>query len=470
MADNPLRLKSIHHVEFWVGNAKQAAYYYRQAFGFSQFAYAGLETGRRDATSYALQQGKARLVLTTPLDPDDPINDHVRRHGDGVRDIAFHVDDADAAFAEAVARGATPVSAPQDRTDEHGTDPPRGHRDLRRHDPLAHLVPRLPRPVPARATREATSPGRDAGLLRIDHMVGNVELGQMNHWADWYSQRARASRATSASTTRTSPPSTRALMSIVMSDDSYAIKFPINEPAPGRKKSQIDEYLDFYRGPGVQHVALLTTDIIAHGHDAARQRRRVPVRAAQLLRRARRARRRDRRGHRRRSATSASSSTATTRATCCSCSRSRSRTARRCSSRSSSARAAADSARATSRRCSSRSNASRRCGESLRRHAGEDRWAAGRAGMPMPIYHQLGHGPAQAAHRLPAARRRALHRGTDRQQGLHRALVAGLPRAPADAGAARRAGEASWRGRPTGQPAFRHRHFRTCRLPADAKS
>ena len=109
MADNPLRLKSIHHVEFWVGNAKQAAYYYRQAFGFSQFAYAGLETGRRDAASYALQQGKARFVLTTPYGPDDPINDHVRLHGDGVRDIAFHVDDADAAFAEAVARGAEPV-------------------------------------------------------------------------------------------------------------------------------------------------------------------------------------------------------------------------------------------------------------------------------------------------------------------------------------------------------------------------
>ena len=154
MADNPLRLKSIHHVEFWVGNARQAAYYYRQAFGFSQFAYAGLETGRRDAASYALQQGRARIVLTTPYGPEDPINDHIRLHGDGVRDICFHVDDADAAFAEAVARGAEPVSAPADRRDEHGAI---RHAAIATYGHTIHSFVSytgLPRAVPARVRSE----------------------------------------------------------------------------------------------------------------------------------------------------------------------------------------------------------------------------------------------------------------------------------------------------------------------------
>jgi 4-hydroxyphenylpyruvate dioxygenase len=237
MADNPLRLKSIHHVELWVGNARQASYYYRNAFGFSQFAYAGLETGRRESTSYALEQGKARLVLTTSFDPDDAVSDHVRRHGDGVRDIAFHVDDADAAFTEAVARGATPVAEPADRTDEHGTV---RHAAIATygdtiHSLISHRDYRGPF-LPGFLAKDV--PGRDAGLLRIDHMVGNVELGQMNRWADWYSQ-------------------------VLGFDNSYAIKFPINEPAAGRKKSQIAEYLDYYRGPGVQHIALLSADILA---------------------------------------------------------------------------------------------------------------------------------------------------------------------------------------------------------------
>ncbi|MCX6551669.1 MAG: 4-hydroxyphenylpyruvate dioxygenase [Acidobacteria bacterium] len=261
MADNPLRLKSIHHVELWVGNAKQAAYYYRHAFGFSQFAYAGLETGRRDATSYALQQGKARLVLTTPMAPDDPINDHIRLHGDGVRDIAFHVDDADAAFREAVARGAQPVSEPVDRTDGSGSI---RHAAIATYGHTIHSFisyrdyagPFLPGYVGKDA------PGREAGLLRIDHMVGNVELGRMNSWADWYSRVLGFSRYISFDDKDISTEYS-ALMSIVMSDDSFAIKFPINEPAAGKKKSQIEEYLDFYRGPGVQHIALLTTDIVA---------------------------------------------------------------------------------------------------------------------------------------------------------------------------------------------------------------
>jgi 4-hydroxyphenylpyruvate dioxygenase len=261
MPNNPLRLKSIHHVEFWVGNAKQAAHYYRQAFGFSQFAYAGLETGRRDSASYALEQGKARLVLTTAFDPDDPISDHVRRHGDGVRDIAFHVDDADAAFAEAVRRGATPVVEPRDLADANGavrhaavaTYGDTIHSFLSYRDYRGPFLPGYaPRPVP----------GRDAGLLRIDHMVGNVELGKMNAWAEWYSRVLGFARYISFDDKDISTEYS-ALMSIVMSDDSYAIKFPINEPAAGRRKSQIEEYLDYYRGPGVQHIALLTGDIVA---------------------------------------------------------------------------------------------------------------------------------------------------------------------------------------------------------------
>ncbi len=261
MADNPLRLKSIHHVEFWVGNAKQAAYFYRQAFGFSQVAYAGLETGQRDVASYLVQQGKARLVLSTPLGPDGPIADHIRRHGDGVRDIAFHVEDADAAFGEAVARGATPILAPYDRRDAHGTT---RHAAIATYGDTIHSFislrdysgPFLPGFVETRV------PGPDAGLLRIDHMVGNVELGKMNDWAEWYSRVLGFSRYISFDDKDISTDYS-ALMSIVMSDDSHAIKFPINEPATGRRKSQIEEYLDYYRGPGVQHLALLTNDIIA---------------------------------------------------------------------------------------------------------------------------------------------------------------------------------------------------------------
>jgi 4-hydroxyphenylpyruvate dioxygenase len=256
---NPLRLKSIHHVEFWVGNARQAAYYYRLGWGFSQTAYAGLETGQRDRTSYAMSQGKIRFVLTTPLSPESDASEHIRCHGDGVRDIAFHVDDADAAFAEAVRRGAVPAVEPHDCTDEHGT--------VRRSaihtygDTLHSFIsyagytgPFLPGFV------DRTVAGRDIGLLRIDHMVGNVELGRMNEWADWYSRVLGFDRFISFDDKDISTDYS-ALMSVVMSDDSQSIKFPINEPAPGRRKSQIDEYLEYYRGPGVQHVALQVTDI-----------------------------------------------------------------------------------------------------------------------------------------------------------------------------------------------------------------
>ena len=259
MSQDPLELKRIHHVEFWVGNAKQSSFFYRNAFGFSQFAYAGLETGRRDATSYALRQNKARFVLSTPLGSGGPMNEFLERHGDGVRDIVFEVADADAAYAAALERGAEGVVEPHDLKDEHGT--------VRRAaiqtygDTIHSLISFQDYSgsfLPGYEAREI--PAEDAGLLVVDHIVGNVELGQMNVWADWYSQILGFERYITFDDKDISTEYS-ALMSIVMSDDSRKVKFPINEPAAGRKKSQIEEYLDFNNGAGVQHVALLTGDI-----------------------------------------------------------------------------------------------------------------------------------------------------------------------------------------------------------------
>ncbi|HEY8548840.1 MAG TPA: 4-hydroxyphenylpyruvate dioxygenase [Vicinamibacterales bacterium] len=259
MSDNPLRLRTIHHVHFIVGNARQAAYFYRHAFGFSQKAYAGLETGQRDLASYVLAQNRTRFVLSTPLCADGWAADHLKRHGDGVVDIAFTVDDADRAFEEAVRRGARPAAEPQTLEDEHGR--------VRRasihtygdtvHSFIATDGYRGPF-LPGFVAREV--PGRETGLLRIDHIVGNVELGRMEEWCDWYSRVLGFKRYISFDDKDISTEYS-ALMSIVMSDDSHAIKFPINEPAGGRRKSQIQEYLDYYGGPGVQHIALLTADI-----------------------------------------------------------------------------------------------------------------------------------------------------------------------------------------------------------------
>jgi 4-hydroxyphenylpyruvate dioxygenase len=259
MSTNPLRLKSIHHVKFLVGNARQAAYYYRKAFGFSQFAYAGLETGERRLASYALEQGKARFVLTTPYRPDGPEADHIHRHGDGVFDVAFHVEDADAAFAAAVERGAAPAIEPRELRDAYGSV---RHAAIHTYGDTIHsfysFVDYTGPFLPGFESREIVEP--DAGILRVDHIVGNVELGKMEEWASWYSDVLGFSRYISFDDEDISTEYS-ALMSIVMSDNSFAIKFPLNEPAEGKRKSQIDEYLDFYGGPGVQHVALLTRDI-----------------------------------------------------------------------------------------------------------------------------------------------------------------------------------------------------------------
>jgi 4-hydroxyphenylpyruvate dioxygenase len=260
MSDNPLKLRSIHHVEFWVGNARQAAYFYRQAFGFSQIAYAGLETGQRDRTSYVLAQGKARLLLSSPLDPNSAIAEHTARHGDAVRDIAFLVDDAERAFDEAVRRGAKPAVEPRDLSDKCGSVRQAAIHTYGDtiHSFISYKDYRGPF-LPGFATREI--PGEPVGILRIDHIVGNVELGKMNEWAEWYSRVLGFRRFVSFDDKDISTEFS-ALMSIVMSDDSFSIKFPINEPAEGRKKSQIQEYLDFHHGPGVQHIALLTADIV----------------------------------------------------------------------------------------------------------------------------------------------------------------------------------------------------------------
>ncbi len=256
-----MKLKRIHHVEFWVGNAKQAAFFYRKAFGFSQVGYAGLETGVRDRASYLLGQDRIRFVLTTPLDGEGPLGEFLRVHGDGVRDIAFEVDDADAAFAEAVARGAEPAIEPHDVTDENGTV---RRAAIRTYGDTIHSLiskldydgPFLPGYEERRIDEEGT------GLVAVDHVVGNVELGKMDVWAGFYERVFGFERYISFDDKDISTEYT-ALMSVVMSDEQRVVKFPINEPAEGRNRSQIQEYLDYHKGAGVQHVAVLTHDILA---------------------------------------------------------------------------------------------------------------------------------------------------------------------------------------------------------------
>jgi len=257
---NPLGLKRIHHVEFWVGNAKQAAFYYRKAFGFSQLAYSGLETGNRQFASYVLAQNKVRFVLSTPFDPSHPASEHIKMHGDGVRDIALSVEDADFAYHEALRRGAIGVSEPHDVTDANGTV---RRSAIRTYGDTIHSFLSakdyegafLPGFTPAEVA------GEPVGIAAVDHMVGNVELGKMAEWCEWYSNVMGFSRYITFDDKDINTEYS-ALMSIVMSDDNRVVKFPINEPASGKKKSQIQEYLEAYYGPGVQHVALLCGDVI----------------------------------------------------------------------------------------------------------------------------------------------------------------------------------------------------------------
>lgn len=276
---NPLGLKKIHHVEFYVGNAKQAEFYYRKAFGFSRAAYSGLETGNRETTSYLLRQNRVNFVLTTPLSPEHPAAEHVKQHGDGVRDIAFQVDDADHAFHESVKRGATAVVEPRDVTDENGTV---RHAAIATYGDTIHSFysyvsdKDLAKPsngngnsntkykftgvfLPGFVVQE--SAGEEVGIQLVDHIVGNVELGKMNYWCDFYRDVLGFFRYITFDDKDISTEYS-ALMSIVMSDGGHNIKFPINEPAEGKGgKSQIQEYIDFYRSAGAQHIALLCKDI-----------------------------------------------------------------------------------------------------------------------------------------------------------------------------------------------------------------
>ncbi len=256
------------YIEFFVGNAKQAAHYYRSAFGFQLVGYRGPETGVRDRASYLLQQDKIRFVITTAIRPDlsdeaKLIADHVARHGDGVRDLALWVDDARDAFEKAVERGAIPVHEPRVMSDDDGEVI---IASIRTYGETIHSL------VERRNYRGLFMPGfrkvkprynpEPVGLRYVDHCVGNVELGRMNTWVDFY---ATVMGFRNLLTFDDSDISTEysSLMSKVMANGNDRIKFPINEPAKGKKKSQIDEYLEFYYGPGVQHMALATNDIVA---------------------------------------------------------------------------------------------------------------------------------------------------------------------------------------------------------------
>ncbi|MBA3317776.1 MAG: 4-hydroxyphenylpyruvate dioxygenase [Gemmatimonadales bacterium] len=249
-------------VEFFVGNAKQAAQYYRSAFGYQLLAYRGPETGTRDRASYLLQQNKVRLVLTSALTPEHPIADHVTRHGDGVRDIALWVDNAREAFALAVERGARPAQEPVELRDEGGaviiaaihTYGDTIHSLVERRNYRGAFLPGF-RPVESRY-----DPG-PVGLQHVDHCVGNVELGRMNTWVKFYED-VMGFRNLISFDDKDISTEYSSLMSKVVASGNERIKFPINEPAQGKKKSQIDEYLEFYRGPGVQHLAIATDDII----------------------------------------------------------------------------------------------------------------------------------------------------------------------------------------------------------------
>jgi len=250
-------------IEFYVGNAKQASHYYRSAFGFELLAYRGPETGTRDRASYLLQQNKVRLVLTTPLSPDHPIAAHIHRHGDGVRDIALWVDDAREAFQVAVERGARGAQEPTVLRDEDGEVVLAGIHTYG--DTIHSLVERRNyRGLFLPGFQAVSSPFTPApvGLLHVDHCVGNVELGAMNTWVKFY-QDVMGFRNLISFDDKDISTEYSSLMSKVVASGNDRIKFPINEPAQGRKKSQIDEYLEFYRGPGVQHLAIATNDIVS---------------------------------------------------------------------------------------------------------------------------------------------------------------------------------------------------------------
>ncbi len=257
-----LPIKGTDYVELYVGNAKQSAHFYKTAFGFQSEAYAGPETGMRDRVSYVLRQDKIRLVLTTPLTADHPINEHLALHGDGVKVIALWVDDATSAFEETTKRGAKSYLEPQREEDENGYVVRSG---IHTYGDTVHIF------VERGAYEGVFLPGfekweshynpPETGLKYIDHMVGNVGWNEMNTWAEFYARVMGFAQLISFDDKDISTEYT-ALMSKVMSNGNGRIKFPINEPAKGKKKSQIEEFIDFYNGAGVQHIAVATNNII----------------------------------------------------------------------------------------------------------------------------------------------------------------------------------------------------------------
>ncbi len=257
-----LPINGTDYVEFYVGNAKQAAFYYQTAFGFQPLAYRGLETGDKEKTSYVLRQGKVTFILTSALTPDSDIGEHCKVHGDGVRFVALWVDDAIKSYEETVNRGAVPFMAPEKLSDDNGEVTISGihtygdtvHLFVERNNYKGVFLPGFIPWEPAYKTK-------DVGFKYIDHMVGNVDWGQMNIWAKFYADVMGFNQLISIDDKDISTEYS-ALMSKVMANSNMRIKFPINEPAEGKKKSQIEEYIDFYRGAGVQHVALATDNII----------------------------------------------------------------------------------------------------------------------------------------------------------------------------------------------------------------
>src|SRR5215204_5057764 len=361
----PPVIGGIDHVEWWVGNARSFAALLMSSFGFEAVGYAGPETGRRDRVSHFLQQGRIRFVVTGALGPDSPISEHVRAHGDGVKDICFLVDDAEAAYAAAIARGAVTERPPAIDSDQLGaihqaairTYGETVHTFLDRSAYTGHFAPGFgPAVLP-------TPRGDAVGLTRFDHIVGNVELGHLGEWVDYYREVLGFDQLVHFGDDQISTEYSALMSTVVWNHDKVVL--PINEPAEGRRKSQIEEYLDYYHAPGVQHLALHTPDIV-HAVRTMRERGvrflEVPPEyyvdaasawPASIC-------------PGRRWPSSASWSTATRTVTCCRSSPRRCAIGPLCSSRSSNAREPRASAPATSRHCSRRSSARRPLGGTCR--------------------------------------------------------------------------------------------------------
>jgi len=260
--DDHLGLQDVDYIEIYAGNAKQSAHFFQQVFGFEMKAYSGLETGQREQCSYYLEQANIRLLITGALSPESPITIHTTKHGDGVKDIALNVQDVEKAYRETVKRGAKKIEAPHEISDDNGRVIKAAIKTYG--DTIHSFIDRSEYEgifLPGFVEKSSPVASEPVGIQFVDHIVGNVELGAMNRWVDFYRDVMGFSQYIHFDDKDISTEYS-ALMSKVMAGGRGMIKFPINEPADGKRKSQIEEYLDFYRGPGVQHVALLTGDII----------------------------------------------------------------------------------------------------------------------------------------------------------------------------------------------------------------